>query len=68
MKCRTVIWGSVATLGIILVAAGITLTQIGPDIVEELVHEKLSLLDETSDGYQYFVSILYYFYPCDNGN
>ena len=61
MKCRTVIWGSVATLGIILVAAGITLTQIGPGIVEELVHEKLSLLDETSDGYQYFVSILYYF-------
>ena len=57
MKCRTVIWGSVATVGIILVAVGITLTQIGPGIVEDLVHEKLSLMDETSDGYKYFVSI-----------
>ena len=57
MKCRTVIWGSVATLGVVLVAAGIALTQVGPGIVEELVHEKLSLFDETSDGYKYFVSI-----------
>ena len=57
MKCRTVIWGSVATFGIILVAAGITLTQVGPGIVEDLVHEKLSLFDENSDGYKYFVSI-----------
>ena len=57
MNCRTVIWGSVATVGIVLIAAGITLTQIGPGIVEDLVHEKLSLMDETSDGYKYFVSI-----------
>jgi len=56
MKCRTVIWGSVATLGIVLIAAGITLTQIGPGIVEDLVHEKLSLMDETSDGYKYFIT------------
>ena len=57
MKCRTVIWGSVATVGIVLIAAGIALTQIGSDIVEDLVHEKLSLMDETSDGYKYFVRI-----------
>merc|ERR1712212_89749 len=56
MNCRTVIWGSVATVGIILVAVGITLTQIGPGIVEDLVHEKLSLMDETSDGYKYFIT------------
>jgi len=56
MKCRTVIWSSVATVGIILVAVGITLTQIGPGIVEDLVHEKLSLMDETSDGYKYFIT------------
>jgi len=55
MKCRTVIWGSVATFGIILVAAGITLTQVGPGIVEDLVHEKLSLFDRKSDGYKYFI-------------
>ena len=58
MNCRTVIWGSVATLGLILIAGGITLTQIGSDIVETLVHDKLSLMDETSDGYKYFVSII----------
>ena len=58
MNCRTVIWGSLATVGLILVAVGITLTQIGPGIVEDLVHDKLSLMDENSDGYKYFVSIL----------
>ena len=57
MNCRTVIWGSLATVGLILVAVGITLTQIGPGIVEDLVHDKLSLMDENSDGYKYFVSI-----------
>ena len=57
MKCRMVIWGSVATLGVVLIAGGITLTQVGPGIVEDLVHEKLSLFDENSDGYKYFVSI-----------
>jgi len=56
MNCRTVIWGSVATLGVILIAAGITLTQIGDGIVEDLVHQKLSLTDETSDGYKYFIT------------
>ena len=56
MNCRRGIWGSVATLGVILIAAGITLTQIGDGIVEDLVHQKLSLTDETSDGYKYFVS------------
>ena len=57
MNCRTVIWGSLATVGLILVAVGITLTQIGPGIVEDLVHDKLSLMDKNSDGYKYFVSI-----------
>ena len=56
MNCRRVIWGSVATLGVILIAAGITLTQIGDGLVEDIVHGKLSLTDETSDGYKYFVS------------
>ena len=62
MNCRTVIWGSVATLGVILIAAGITLTQIGDGIVEDLVHQKLSLTDETSDGYKYFVSNHFYLF------
>ena len=50
-----VIWGSLAALGVILIAGGVTLTQIGGDLVEEIIHGKLSLFDEESDGYKYFV-------------
>ena len=64
MNCRRVIRGSVATLGVILIAAGITLTQIGDGLVEDIVHGKLSLTDETSDGYKYFVSN--HFWPLKN--
>ena len=56
MNCRVVIWGSLAALGVILIAGGVTLTQIGGDLVEDIIHEKLSLFDEESDGYKYFVS------------
>ena len=56
MNCRVVIWGSLAALGVILIAGGVTLTQIGGDLVEEIIHGKLSLFDEESDGYKYFVS------------
>ena len=51
MNCRTVIWGSVAIIGV-LIAAGNTVTPIG----EDSVHKKVSLTDETSDMYRSFVS------------
>ena len=56
MNCRVVIWGSLAALGVLLITGGVTLTQIGDDLVEDILHGKLSLFDEESDGYKYFVS------------
>ena len=65
MNCRAVIWGSLATLGIILIAAGVALTQLGAGIVEDLVLEKLSLFDEESDGYKYFVSSIFLYFSLE---
>ena len=56
MNCRIMIWGSPVTVGVILVAVGITITHVeAAAIVEDLVHDKLSLTDGTFDGYNYFV-------------
>ena len=60
MNCRIMIWGSPVTVGVILVAVGITITinithVEAAAIVEDLVHDKLSLTDGTFDGYNYFV-------------
>lgn len=55
MLCRVVIWGSIATVGVILLVAGIVLNVLGDDIVEGIIHEKLDLFNEDSDGYKYFI-------------
>merc|ERR1719239_113435 len=57
MNCRIVISGSPVTLGVILVGFGITITHVGAaGIVQDLVHDELSLTDGTFDGYNYFVT------------
>jgi len=50
-----IIWGVVATLGVVLLVAGVVINLVGDDIVESIIHEKLDLFNEDSDGYKYFI-------------
>ena len=51
MNWRILIWGSLITVGVTFVAVGVTLD----GTAEHLLHDKLSLMDGTFGGYNYFV-------------
>jgi len=69
MKKATILWGSLAALGLVLVVSGVLA---GWVIKPSVLHSKLNLNDEDSEGYEYFieppVDILIRFYFMQVGN